>query len=457
MLFEFTRPMKLFGIFLVASVSALNGQGAKDAKPIQATNAVVITTGFINRLVTEARTNNPSLKAADSRVRSATLNAEAIRTWEDPMAMFGGSVYSSRGFNPSEDGNLAYGVEQKLPLWGRPKLTRRVAEAETSMREAEVNYRAQQLRTEITKALLVVALTERAVDIGEQDLAWVQATAKAADNKYRAGQAVVADTLQIQNEVAKRNDTLRTDHRRLAHERFTLNRLMNRDASAIWPSLQLPPIAPAIPLSQKLLALSLQNEPKLKVLEQEIKQAATSAELTRKMRLPDVALGVEGRQYSGDGDFRSGMFTLRFSLPWANGDKYRKDYARDKEKQKSAQQEREDQILMVREELHHLAVGIEAMRREALLHTDEITTRAMQALTSRLSEWAAGRGMFRDVLDARRMLLESELMSARATAEEHQMLADMLLWTGLENLEALTALANEPALLPDHEDHGKKQ
>jgi hypothetical protein len=31
------------------------------------------------------------------------------------------------------------------------------------------------------------------------------------------------------------------------------------------------------------------------------------------------------------------------------------------------------------------------------------------------------------------------------------MLAEMLLWTGLENLETLTPLANEPALLPDHD------
>ncbi len=448
--------MKFIGTILFVSAGLLNARAADDARSVEATNAVVISTAFINRLVAEARTNNPSLKAADSRVRSATLNAEAVRTWEDPMAMFGGSVYSSRGFDPSEDGNLAYGVEQKLPLWGRPKLARRVAQAETSMREAEVHYRARQLRSEITKALVVTALAERVVEIGEQDVAWLQATEKATDNKYRAGQAVVADTLQIQNEVAKRNDTLRTDRLRLAHERFTLNRLLNRDVSSSWPSLKLPPVAPAIPLSAKLLSLALLNEPKLKVLEQEIKQAAASAELTRKTRLPDVSLGVEGRQYSGDGEFRSGMFTIRFSLPFANRDKYRKDYERDKERQKSAEQEREDQVLMVREELHHLAVGIEAMRREALLHTDEITTRAMQALTSRLSEWEAGRGAFRDVLDARRMLLDSELMSARAAAEEHQMLADMLLWTGLENLEALTALANEPALLPDHEDHDKK-
>ena len=449
--------MKIFGTILITSASLLNSTAAEDTNPAATTNVVVITSAYIERLVAEARTNNPSLKAASSRVRSATLNAEAIRTWEDPMAMVGGSVYSEKGFKPDEDGNLAYGIEQKLPLWGRPKLTRRVAEAETSMREAELNYRAGQLRTEITKALLMTALAERVVEIGEQDLAWVEATAKATDNKYRAGQAVVADSLQIQNEVAKRNDTLRTDHRRLAHERFTLNRLLNRDATSPWPSLQLPPVAPAIPLSNKLLALALLNEPKLKVLEQEIKQAASSAELTRKMRFPDVALGVEGRQYSGDGEFRSGMFTLRFSLPFVNGSKYRKDYERDKEKQKSAEQEREDQILMVREELHHLAVGIESMRREALLHSGEITTRAMQALTSRLSEWESGRGMFRDVLDARRMLLESELMSARATAEEHQMLSEMLLWTGLENLEALSPLATEPSLLPDHADPEKKQ
>jgi len=161
----------------------------------------------------------------------------------------------------------------------------------------------------------------------------------------------------------------------------------------------LPPVGPAIPLSGKLLALSLLNEPKLKVLEQEIKQAAASAELTRKMRLPDVALGVEGRQYAATAT--SGPACSR-SVSLCRGPRQQVSQglrARQREAE-SAEQEREDQVLMVREELHHLAVGIEAMRRESLLHSDEITTRAMQALTSRLSEWEAGRGAFRDVLDA---------------------------------------------------------
>jgi outer membrane protein TolC len=277
------------------------------------------------------------------------------------------------------------------------------------MRQADVNYHVQQLRRDITKELLATALAGRIVDIGEQDLAWLNTRVKAVESKYRDGQAPLADTLQIENELAERNDRLRTDRRLLAHEYLNLNRLLNRAADSPWPPLQLPPAAPAIPFSAKLLSLALANEPKLKVMEQEIKQAEAAAELTRRTRLPDVSFGVEGRQYSGDGGFREGDFTLRFSLPWFNGGKYRKDYDRDKEKQKSAEQEREDQIWMVREELHHLSVEIEASRREALLYSGEITTRAGQALTSRLSDWQTGHGMFRDVLDARRMLLDSEL------------------------------------------------
>jgi len=429
---------------------AIAPRAGQAAEPRQETNSVALSTEFINRLVSEARRNNPSLKAASHRVRAAELNAGAVRTWEDPTALFGGSVFSERGMKPSEEGDLVYGVEQKLPLWGRPKLSRRVAEADLSMREADLNFRFLQLRSDVTKALLVAALAERTVDIGAQDLAWLEATARSTENKYRAGQASVADTLQIQNETARRTDMLRTDHLRLAHQQVLLNRLLNLRPDSPWPPLQLPPVSPAVPLSEKLLSLARQNEPKLKVLEQEIKQAGASAELTRRARRPDMSLGVEGRQYSGDGGFRSGMFTLRFSLPWANGDKYRKDYEREQEKQRSAEQEREDQLLTLREELHHLAIGIEASRREALLNRDEISIRAAQALTSRSTEWESGRGAFRDLLDARRMVLESELMSARAIAEEHQMLAEMLLWTGLDSLEALMALANEPPFLPEH-------
>lgn len=442
--------MKILITILLTSAGAGVAWGQTNYPIPAPTNVVLISTQFIDHLVEEARTNNPALLAAESRVRSATLDADAVRTWDDPTGLFGGSVFSANGMNAREEGDLVYGVEQKLPLWGRPELNRRVAHAETSMRRAEGDLRLQQMRRDITKGLLATAYAQRVVEIGEQDLAWLDITAQTTEAKYRAGGAVVADTLQIQNELAKRNDALRTDRNRLAHERFALNQLLNRPAESNWPPLQLPAAGPVIPLSQKLLSLAFQNEPRLKVLEQETIRAKAATERTRKSRLPDVSLGIEGRQFSGDGGFREGDFTVRFSLPWLNGGKYRKDYERDRERQRTAEQEREAQMLMVREELHHLSIDIEASRREALLYGGEITDRSQQALTSRLADWETGRGMLRDVLDARRMLLDSELMSARATMEENQMFAELLLWTGLQNIESLTALANEPSLLPDH-------
>jgi outer membrane protein TolC len=327
-----------------------------------------------------------------------------------------------------------------------------VAETETSLRQAELNFAALQLRGDITKALLETALADEILKIGTQDLAWLETVAETAENKYRSGATSIADTLQAQNEVAMRADSLRTDQHRLEHGRISLNRFLNRDAGAPWPSLRLPEIAPSIPLSQKLLNLSLANEPKLKIIEQEIKQAAASTQLTRNMRLPDVSLGIEGRQFSGDGEFRSGMFTLRFSLPWFNSGKYRKEYQRDSERRQAAIQDHEDRALLVREELHHLAVEMDAARRQAVLQSGDIALRAQQALNSRLADWQTGRGNLRDVLDARRTVLESRLLAARATAEEHGILAEMLVWSGLETLEALELLANEPPLLSDHQE-----
>jgi outer membrane protein TolC len=302
------------------------------------------------------------------------------------------------------------------------------------------------LRSEILQALVAGALAQRIVEIGAEDVAWLESIERAADVRYRSGQGSLGDTLEIQNEAAKRKNALETDRLQLEHERFTLNRLLNRAPHAAFPPVALPAAAPAIPLSARLLALARDNEPMLKVLDHRIEKAEAGARLSRNMRLPDVSLAVEGRQYSGDGELRSGMFSVRVSLPWINREKYRKDYARDQAELKAAELDRDDRVLEIREHLHHFATEIEAARREAILESGDIRVRSSQLLNSRLSEWQAGKGAFRDVLDARRMLLDSEVNTARAIAEQYQMFAEMLLWTGLDNLESLFALSSEPPL-----------
>jgi cobalt-zinc-cadmium efflux system outer membrane protein len=446
----------IYAVILAAGMGVIQWRCQAAAMPAMTSmtgpaQPVVITDDLIARLTGEAQTNNPGLLAADSRAKAATANVGSVRVWEDPMFMLGGNVFSPQGFSPSANGDLVYGIQEKLPLWGMPGLHRQVASAEMTAREAETDFHFQQVRRDLIKALAAAALARRVVDIDEQDLVWLQTTAQSVEAKYRAGQTDAGDALQIQNEVALRTDQLRTDHLELHHNWFALNRMLNRDTTSSWPPLQLPPVAPPVPYSAKLVALGLTNEPELKILAQEVQQAQATSELTRRTRLPEVSLGVEGWQYSGDGGFRQGMFTLNFSLPWGNIRKYRQDYEREKETEKAAEQDREDQVLMVREELHHLTVDLDVARREALLYQNEISIRATQALADKLTAWEAGRASLRDVLDARRDALDAELMAVRATANQYQTLAELLLWTGLDNFESLVPLADEPPLFHHHD------
>ena len=93
--------------------------------------------------------------------------------------------------------------------------------------------------------------------------------------------------------------------------------------------LRLPEVAAPLPAASNLIAQAARTAPRREVLRAQIRQAAATAELTRRQRLPDFSAGIEGRQFSGDGGFREGMFTLSLNLPWGNAEKYRNDLRRD--------------------------------------------------------------------------------------------------------------------------------
>jgi len=412
------------------------------------TNAVQLTPAFVNTLVEELRTNHPALRAVESRVRAASMNTNSVRIWDDPVFSFGGVTASTRGPMLSEDGDLVYGVEQKLPLFGKAQATRRVAEAEAESEVARLAYQFQVLRHDLKRALFKAALADHTVEIATQDLAWLDTMAATTEERYRAGIATQVELLRIQNERSKRADQLRTESSRRVHERLTVNRLLNREFHAPLPKLELPPLAASVHYDERLVDYASKFEPRLHVMRQEIRRAEASVAATRKSRLPDVSAGIEGRQYSGDGGFREGMFTVSLSLPWFNRGKYRGDVARDESRLKAAELDTADYQLSVREELHHLTVSIDAARREALLYRDEILPRSQQALESAHANWAANRGMFNDVMEARRMLLEAQLMHARAVSEQHQLLADLALLCGVDHLATLQAIAMDASAPP---------
>ena len=142
-----------------------------------ATAAVVeLTPAWINQLAQEMATTHPGMKAAYARTNAAAQNLASIRSWKDPMARLGGML--SKEEMRAEDGDLLYGIEQELPLFGKPRLARDVAHGELLTEQASTDYRFQILRRDLAILAFRTALTEEEVNIGQQDLTWLESLSR---------------------------------------------------------------------------------------------------------------------------------------------------------------------------------------------------------------------------------------------------------------------------------------
>jgi outer membrane protein TolC len=420
-------------VALVTCLHTVAVTAATNAGPAAVTLTPVLVAEFANVL----RTNHPALRAARSRVSAAGASTAGVRRWSDPTARFGGAVFDSRGSKAEEEGDLIYGLEQKLPIFGKESAARSMAEAEAATTTERAEAQFQLLRRDLARALFNLSLAEQTVAVGREDVAWLEQMNAGMEARYRGGTGSPVDILRVQNERSKRAEQLITDERRRDDARVVVNRLLGRESTSALPELALPEVARPIPYSARLVDFALKYEPRLKVLDRELRQKVAVAEATRRSQRPDLGLGLEGRQYSGDGGFREGMFTLSFSLPWFNRARYRHDLERDHLLIQATQHERADNELSVREEVHHLTVEIDAARREALLYRDQIIPRSTTALEAAQIAWSNGRGMLFDVMEARRMLLEGRLMFARAVAMQWIAMSELVLCCGVGDLEAL--------------------
>ena len=397
----------------------------------------VLTPEVVERWVQIMRAHQPALAASGERSRAAALNAEGIRRFEDPEVRVGGAIFSPEGMNPSEFGNLVYGVEQKLPVLGKETANRRRAEAQAAVETARTSALLQAFRRDLSIALFTAALAGRRVALAQEDLVALEAGRTVAEARYGAGEGTSVEVLRLQSETARRTTDLASAEDDLRAARASVNRWLGRGPEAPLPAFGLPDPAPLVPYSPQLLRLARLAEPQLRILDREREAAEAELVVSRRRRRPDLGLGVEGWQYGGDGGFRQGMFTLSLNLPWLNQDRYRRDIERDAARVRASGLDARDRELELEEELYRLTTRIAAERRTVLAYRDDIVPRARAADAAAVAAWTSGRGTLSEVFDTRRARLEAELEEARAIAGQWIALGELLLCCGLEELDAL--------------------
>lgn len=400
---------------------------------------IEITPRYVDGLLAEAQGRNPALEAAGARADAASAAVGSVRSWEDPVFILGLWGSTPRGIKASEAGDIIYGLQQRLPVFGRPELARQVAEAAAVRERLTVSYETESLRRDLTDALLELALADREIDLARRDLDWVDATAASVDSRYRSGKASQVEWLRVQTERIKAAEALNTLRLGRVSQQEAVNRLLNRDLFTPWPTVALPDVASPVPFDDRLVFAALNFEPRLRVLKQETARNEAAALLTKRQRLPDVGIGVQTRQYSGDGGFREGQMTVNFSVPWLHGSRYDSDIVRDKARARAAERDAEDYAIGVREEVHHVSTDLDTARRQALLYRDQIIPLTEQTLSSAQTAWENGLGLLQDALDAHRLLVENRLILVQAVAEQRRKLAELTLLTGISDPASFAA------------------
>src|ERR1051325_8505176 len=127
-------------LILVLIAARSNVRAATGALP-PATNRIVLSGEYISLLAERLRTHHPAVQAAAARAEAAVKTANAVRTWADPMVRLGG--VAAREPMRADEGDLIYGIEQKLPLFGKPPPGRKVAQAETDVARANTEFQFQ--------------------------------------------------------------------------------------------------------------------------------------------------------------------------------------------------------------------------------------------------------------------------------------------------------------------------
>ena len=421
--------------FLQAAVAWAQDNGTN------AVPCVVLTPELLNAYAEEARTNNAALWAARSRIKAAEENARSIPLWRDPEVMLGGMAAET--MMREEDGDIMYGAEQMLPVFGKEKAARAAARAEIPVEEAELEDKFQTLRKELSAALFKSVLADETLVLSQQDLLWLETLTAAVEQRYAVGDASQVEVLRVQNERSTRVERLRNDENEREAAYATVNHLLNRNVISAWPRMEMPDVFPAVPFSTRLLEMAVRFEPRLATLKRRREQAQAMADLSRKERRPDLAAAVEARQYSRTGEERSTSFALKMTVPLFNRAKYKAAVRRDEARVEEIDYQIEDYTYQVRTEIHHLISKIDNARREALLYRNEIIPRSEQALRSAESAWGASRDSFRDVLETRRMLLEARTMYFKAVAEQYMALLELITCCGISDLESLEIVSTQ--------------
>lgn len=244
--------------------------------------------------------HNPELRALGLEAEAAQARVLPAGALPDPSAGI-----SIRGLDPGQPWRgtdmgreITYSLRQRFPLWGKRELARTSARQAADAAGLDRDAAARNLLAEAEAGYVRYWHADEAIAVLDRRLTLLHQLEEVAGVRYALGMAAQQDAIRAQ---AEQTNLQRERIERLAARREAmamLNTVLGRPVDA---PLAPPDAIPALPFPQAPPdPQQVAGHPAVLAQQARAGAARTNAELQRRNRLPDVALGV-GAMQRGDG------------------------------------------------------------------------------------------------------------------------------------------------------------
>jgi outer membrane protein TolC len=384
---------------------------------------------------------NPRAEAARALVRAAQARIPSAKLPPDPQLQLGLMNYEVPGLKPMEAlGMKQLQLMQMLPVGGKLGLSGHVAEARAAAEGERSVDVAWDVRSRVAMAFYDLYATDQSLAVARETLRLLQDVRATAEAMYRVGEGRQTDVLRSQVEIARMTeDTIRMRTMRTGMT-ARLNALLDRAAAAPVPPPVLPEFPAVVPSLDSLQDAAQDSRPMVRAGRNEVQAAFASERLARRELVPDLQLGFQYGQRSGESGLeRMGSLMVGASVPvFARSRQFRM-----REETVAMREMAEADLAAMRADTRARVAeaysGLTRARNLARLYRNTVLPQAEATASSSLAAYRVGGVDFMTLLDNRMVVNRYRQELLRLESEEGQSWAELEMLLGRNLFDANTS------------------
>ncbi|MDD3276152.1 MAG: TolC family protein [Kiritimatiellales bacterium] len=384
----------------------------------------------------EAAQNNPGLEAAFNNWKAALEQVPQVKALPDPR--FSYSYFIQEVETRVGPQRQRFGISQVFPWFGKLSLRGDVAMEVAETEHQRYEQTKLKLFYRVKSSFFEYTYLNHSVEITRQHLILLQNMEKVARTRFETGEMPQSSLIQLQVELGKLDDKLRTLEALRVPASIRLSSVLNRKYDAVLPWPQPVDQTPAVFTDSDVQRWLKESSPELRQMDAMIRKETDAAALAHKERYPDIMFGLDYIQtddarmsgVSGSGKDPL-MASVSINLPiWfgkLKAGEQQAAYRRTAAEGMLAESENR-----LKSDLQMALYNFRDAERKISLYNDTLIPKAQQSLEVTREAFESGRVGFTSLIEAQRTLLEFQLSADRAFADREIRLAEIEMLTGRE-------------------------